>query len=65
MIASMFNLDQRLAELIPSEAEQRLARQRREAASDAARSGATPSNASGRSSSGARYGGQPSRVAAG
>ncbi|HXG25907.1 MAG TPA: hypothetical protein VNL94_03525 [Candidatus Binatia bacterium] len=32
MIASMFNLDQRLAELRPTEAELRLARERREAA---------------------------------
>ena len=62
MIASMFNLDQRLAELVPNEAAQRLARQRREAATPAVRTGATPST-SGRSTS-ARYG-QPSRAAAG
>lgn len=34
MIASMFTLDARLAELRPSDAEQRLARQRRDAALD-------------------------------
>ena len=37
MIASMFSLDHRLAELRPSEEEQRVARQLREAAAPAAR----------------------------
>ena len=60
MIASMFNLDQRLAELRPSEAELRLARQRREAAE---RGAAVPSSLTARSSS-VRIG-QPTRAAAG
>jgi hypothetical protein len=61
MIASMFNLDHRLAELRPSEAELRLARQRREAAE---RGAPEQSGGSGRSA-GLRLGGQPSRAAAG
>jgi hypothetical protein len=60
MIASMYNLDQRLAELRPSEAALRLARQRREAAE---RATSVPSSLNARSSS-VRIG-QPSRAAAG
>ena len=37
MISSMFNLDHRLAELRPTESEQRVARQLREAAAPATR----------------------------
>ena len=37
MIASQFNLDHRLAELRPSESEQRMARERRDAAAQATR----------------------------
>jgi hypothetical protein len=39
MIASMFNLDHRLAELRPTEDEQRIARELRKAATPATRAG--------------------------
>ena len=61
MIASMFNLDQRLAELRPTEAELRLARQRREAAER----GAPVQSAVSLRGSNARMSGQPSRAVAG
>ena len=64
MIASMFNLDQRLAELRPSEAELRHARERRDAALSAedSRTGRTERLAR---PNRVRFGGVPTRVAVG
>ena len=64
MIASQFNLDQRLAELRPSEAELRQARERRDAAlsSEDSRSGRTERFAR---PNRVRFGGVPTRVAVG
>jgi hypothetical protein len=61
MMASMFNLDHRLAELRPSEAELRLARQRREAAE---RSAPALAGSATRSAT-VRVGSQPARAVAG
>ena len=64
MIASMFNLDERLAELRPSEAELRLARQRRDAAFASHRGSDVRPSVAPRTQA-PQVGGRPSRVAAG
>ena len=64
MIASMFSLDHRLAELRPSEAELRQARERRDAALASERPAATPA-ITGRTTGSTRFENQHSRVAVG
>ena len=65
MIASMFTLESRLAELRPTEAELRLARQRRDAAWASERPAGTTPAITGRTAGATRFGGQHSRAAAG
>jgi hypothetical protein len=64
MIASMFSLDHRLAELRPSESEQRVARQVRDAALSAGRTG-KPASGTRHAFTIDRYAGQASRLFAG
>ena len=65
MIASMFNLDHRLAELRPSEEEQRVARWLRKVASPATRPARSAGEPSRGWSSNAVIGSHLSRLAAG
>ena len=67
MIASMFSLDHRLAELRPSEDDQRVARQLRDAAPSAGRivrSAAGTVGTAGKASGTGRFAGYPSRFVA-
>lgn len=64
MIASMFNLDHRLAELRPTESEQRIARELRKAATPATRPARTVAEPSRNWFSNAVIGSHISRLAA-
>ena len=61
MIASMYGLDHRLAELRPTEAELRLARHRRDAADAAGRSAASAQGAPRHARAGVGIGRRPFR----
>ena len=65
MIASMYGLDHRIAELRPSEAELRLARQRRDARDEAERVARTAAAGSGRDAHARPAAARPSRAGAG
>ena len=64
MIASMFNLDHRLAELRPTESEQRIARELRKAAAPASRPARSIAEPTRNWFSGAAIGSHLSRLAA-
>ena len=64
MIASMFNLDSRLAELRPTEDEQRIARQLRDAAAPASRPARSVVEPTRKTSGAALLGSHLSRLAA-
>ena len=64
MIASMFSLDHRLAELRPSEDDQRIARQLRDAAPSADRIVRSAAGTAGKASGTGRFAGYPSRFVA-
>ena len=64
MIASMFSLDHRLAELRPSEDDQRIARQLRDAAPSGDRIVRSAAATGGKASGNGRFAGYPSRFVA-
>lgn len=65
MIASMWNLGERLAELRPSESELRLARERRDAAANAGQARATARHGARHALRAFRLGGRAPRAIAG